>query len=238
VRRRVSHYPRPLAPRSLVGFGRVPRATDDRGKGVFPIRHLQPTQAESPASSVDFSALRHPPPNKGVHGRQVGSCRSWRMARCEPHSRLTERKLERPRPSPTVVATSRSEQCVEAFLEFHARDADFLAGYFLGMRKQRLPGADNSSRRSRPFRWEHAYLPSMSILSLTSTWHRCCNSPRPVADIEKAIGHWHLKPPPPGTCTLRGGHWNVCACAQSPANGPPRRKSATRPLISSACPNN
>jgi hypothetical protein len=39
---RVSHEARPFAPSTLVGFGRVGGAPDDRGERVFPIRYLQP----------------------------------------------------------------------------------------------------------------------------------------------------------------------------------------------------
>jgi hypothetical protein len=54
----VPHDSAPLAPRSFVGLGRVGGAPDDRGEWAFPIRDLQPLQAQSPASPVDFLAFR------------------------------------------------------------------------------------------------------------------------------------------------------------------------------------
>ena len=71
VRRCVPHDPRPLAPSSFVGLGRVGGAPNDRGERVFPIRHFQPLQAQRPASSVDFPAFRRPPGHQVVHGGQV-----------------------------------------------------------------------------------------------------------------------------------------------------------------------
>jgi hypothetical protein len=72
VRRGVPQGPAPLTPGSFVCSGRVRGATDDRGEGVFTIRHLQPTQSQSPASSVNFLALRRPHGHQGVHGAEVG----------------------------------------------------------------------------------------------------------------------------------------------------------------------
>src|ERR1700722_8088923 len=41
VEGRVSHDPRPFAPRSFVGLSRVGRSPNDRGERVFPISHFQ-----------------------------------------------------------------------------------------------------------------------------------------------------------------------------------------------------
>jgi hypothetical protein len=58
ARRRVPHGARPLAPRPLVRPDWVGGAPNDGGERVFPIRHFQALQAQSPTSSVDFSAFR------------------------------------------------------------------------------------------------------------------------------------------------------------------------------------
>ena len=69
---RVSHDPGPFAPSTPVGFCWIRGAPDHRGEGVFPIRHFQPLQAQSPASSVDLPTLRGPPRHQSVHGGEVG----------------------------------------------------------------------------------------------------------------------------------------------------------------------
>jgi hypothetical protein len=71
VRRRVPHKAGPFAPGPFVGLRRVRGAPNDGGKGVFPVRDFQALQTESPASSVDFAALRRPPGNQAKHGVQV-----------------------------------------------------------------------------------------------------------------------------------------------------------------------
>jgi hypothetical protein len=70
VRCRVPHHARPFAPSSLVGLGRIRGASNHGGERVFTFRYFQPTQAESPTSSVDFPALRCPP-GQAVHGAQI-----------------------------------------------------------------------------------------------------------------------------------------------------------------------
>jgi hypothetical protein len=57
---RVSHHTAPLAPRPLVSLGRVRGATYDSGEWIFPVRHFQPLQAQSPASLGRFHDPRRP----------------------------------------------------------------------------------------------------------------------------------------------------------------------------------
>ena len=71
VCRHVAQGPAPLAPGSFVSPGRVGGAPNDSAERVFPIRHLQPLQAQSPARPVNLPALRRPPGHQAVHGGQV-----------------------------------------------------------------------------------------------------------------------------------------------------------------------
>jgi hypothetical protein len=67
----VPQNPAPLAPGPLVSLCRVGGAPNDRGERVFPLRHCQPLQAQSPASPVGVTAFRGPPGNEAVHGGQA-----------------------------------------------------------------------------------------------------------------------------------------------------------------------
>jgi hypothetical protein len=68
VHRRVSHGAAPLAPRSLVGLGRVRGAPNNRCERVFPVRHFQPLYAQRPARSFDLAAFGCPPGHEGRIG--------------------------------------------------------------------------------------------------------------------------------------------------------------------------
>jgi hypothetical protein len=66
VRGGVPHDAGPFTPRPFFGFGGVSGASDDGREGIFPT-----TQAESPASPVNFPALRRPHRDQAIHGAQV-----------------------------------------------------------------------------------------------------------------------------------------------------------------------
>jgi hypothetical protein len=72
VHARVPHHAAPFAPCPFVGLGRVSRAPNDRSDRVFRIRHFQLLQAQSPASSVGFTAFRRPHGDQGVHQAASG----------------------------------------------------------------------------------------------------------------------------------------------------------------------
>jgi hypothetical protein len=53
----VPHDPAPLAAGSLVGLRRVGGATNNSGKGAFPIRDVQPLQTQCSASPIDLPGM-------------------------------------------------------------------------------------------------------------------------------------------------------------------------------------